>query len=109
MKILLDHNVPHGLRRSLEEHDAQTAEYRGWETLRNGELLSAAAAEDFELLITCDQNIRFQQDLSTQPVMVITLSTNIWRIVRPNIPLIRQQIEQATRGSGNFLRLGPER
>ena len=47
MKILLDHNAPHGLRHALADHDVQTAEHLGWETLRNGDLIRNAVQVSF--------------------------------------------------------------
>ena len=54
MKLLLDHSVPQPLRHHLPDHDVQTAEYLGWETLRKGNLIRNAVQEGYDLLITCD-------------------------------------------------------
>ena len=57
MKILLDHNAPHGLRQALADHEVHTAEHLGWETLRNGDLIRNVVQDSYDLLITCDQSI----------------------------------------------------
>lgn len=68
MKILLDHTVPHGLRGNLNDHVVHTANYLGWGELRNGDLLEAASNQSYDILITCDQGMRHEQNLSRYDV-----------------------------------------
>jgi hypothetical protein len=63
MLVLLDQSTPVPIRKFLRAHSVQTAFERGWDTLRNGELLNAAEEEGFEVFITSDKNIRYQQNL----------------------------------------------
>ena len=105
MKILPDHNTPHGLRHALEDHEVQTAEHLGWETLRNGDLIRSAVQEGFDLLIACVQSIRFQQNLLRQPITVVTIATNDWNTIRANLSQVRSAIDIARRGENNLLRL----
>ena len=107
MKLLLDHSVPQPLRHHLLGHDLQTAEFLGWETMRNGDLIRNAVLEGYDLLITCDQSIRFQQNLLRQPITVLTITTNDWQTIRTNISLVRSAIETAQQGWDNLLRLQP--
>ncbi len=107
MKILLDHNTPHGLRNALTDHDVQTAEFLGWETLRNGDLIRSAIQYGYDLLITCDQSIQFQQNLLRQPIALLTITTNDWRTIRSNISLVKNAIDMAQQGENNILRLRP--
>ena len=72
MKILLDHCVPKRLRKSLPSHDVKTAREMGWEGLRNGNLL-AAAATLFDVVLTVDQNIKREQNLRGLPISVVVL------------------------------------
>ena len=72
MRILLDHCVPKPLRRLLPLHVVKTAREMGWDTLRNGALL-AAAATSFDLMLTVDQNIKHQQNVAALPLSVIVL------------------------------------
>lgn len=60
MKLLLDENMPHRLRPLLVGHDCATVTYMGWSGKRNGELLTLAAANEFEAILTNDTNIPFQ-------------------------------------------------
>ena len=101
MKILLDHNAPHGLRGALDEHEVHTADYMNWNELRNGELLEAAVGNGYELLITCDQGIRFQQNLGRYDITLLTLMNADWNVIRQNLGPIRDAIETAVRGEAN--------
>ncbi|MYC36179.1 MAG: hypothetical protein F4X66_04615 [Chloroflexi bacterium] len=73
MRILLDHDVPQPLRHRLQDHEVHTAAYRGWDGLRNGHLLEAAAGAGYDLLITCEQRMRHQQNLSQYDITVVTV------------------------------------
>lgn len=103
MRILLDHNTPQGLRALLPEHEVHSAAFRGWERLRNGNLLETATAEGYEILITCDQGISYQQNLELYGPIVLTIMSNNWPAIRENIELIRQAIPEAVHGQGNLL------
>ena len=74
MRILLDHCVDWRLARSLPAHDVRSARDLGWQTLKNGALLSAASAE-FDCVVTVDQNVKHQQNLAALPVAVVVLIT----------------------------------
>jgi hypothetical protein len=63
MRILFDHVTPKGLARALTGHTVTKAKDRGWDTLSNGDLLAAAARAGFDVLLTADKNMRFQQIL----------------------------------------------
>jgi hypothetical protein len=73
MKVLLDHCIDWRLRRSIPNHQLKTTEAMGWEELKNGKLLAAAAAGGFDVFLTVDQNIKAQQNLSTLPITIIVL------------------------------------
>jgi hypothetical protein len=64
MRILLDENIPRGLRRILHGHDVRTASEMGWASIANGQLLDEAEKAGFEALVTSDQNFVFQQNLA---------------------------------------------
>ena len=108
MRILLDHDVPQPLRYHLEDHETHTAAYRGWGGLRNGDLMDAAAAAGYDLLITCDQRMRHQQDLAHYEITVVTIMGDRWPHIRQNIELIRDALSSAVRGAANPVYLDPE-
>jgi hypothetical protein len=63
MLILFDHGTPRGIVRSLHPHIVKEAKAQGWDTLSNGELLKAAEEAGFDVLLTTDKNLRYQQNL----------------------------------------------
>ncbi len=65
MKILIDESLPRYLKRMLAEHDAQTVQDMGWAGIKNGKLLNLAESE-FDVFLTADKNIRYQQNLKGQ-------------------------------------------
>jgi hypothetical protein len=71
--VLLDEQLPRQLARGLTGHEARTVQQEGWAGLKNGELLRRAAERGFEALITADQNLQFQQNLSRSSLRVVVL------------------------------------
>ena len=81
MRILFDQGVPAPLRAHLSGHDVSTAFELGWSELSNGELL-ASAAHKFDVLITTDQKLRYQQNVSGRPFGIIVLRTTSWPLLQ---------------------------
>lgn len=73
MRILLDECVPRPFRRELAGHDVRTIREMGWAGKKNGELLVLMAGAGFEVLLTVDQNLRYQQNLATAGVAVVVM------------------------------------
>jgi hypothetical protein len=97
MRILFDQGTPVPLREHLGDHNVATAFELGWSTLQNGELL--AAAEDwFDLLITTDQQMRYQQNLVGRKLAILVLPTTSWPRLKMCIPQIREGIETSSPG-----------
>ena len=92
-RILLDENLPHKLRLLLNGHDVRTVSYQGWAGLSNGELLRAVEAAQFDVFITADQGIRFQQNRRKSSVAIIVVSDNDELLVCSNADLILQSIK----------------
>ena len=82
MRILFDQGTPVPLRRSLTGHVIATAYELGWSTVTNGELIRLAEQEDYELLITTDTNLRYQQNLSGRSIAILVLTTTSWPRIR---------------------------
>ncbi len=78
MRVLFDQGTPVPLRRYLALHAVVTVFEKGWSTLQNGELLSTAEYEGFEVLVTTDQNLRYQQNLENRQIAVVVLMTTSW-------------------------------
>jgi predicted nuclease of predicted toxin-antitoxin system len=92
MRILLDECVPWPLSRLLQEHECTTAQRRGWGGIQNGELLRRAEGE-FDLFITSDQNLRYQQNLTGRRIAILELSTNDIRRIQAAAELIRSNVQ----------------
>lgn len=97
MKILLDECVPWPLRHVIVGHDCMTASYRGWGGFSNGELLRMAEAE-FELFITADQNLPYQQNLAERRIAILELSTNDLRRLQAAAGLIATAVNAMVLG-----------
>jgi hypothetical protein len=82
MLILLDHSTPAPLRCALKDHVVVEAVGRGWERLANGALLDAAEEAGFELLVTADKNIRYQQNLTGRKISIVVLGNAQWPVLR---------------------------
>jgi len=87
MRILLDESLPKELRSELPGHDVRTVQEMGWSSVKNGDLLARSVAQ-FDAFITADQNLQYQQNLSTLPVAIVVLVARSNRIqeLRPLIP-----------------------
>ena len=81
MRILFDQGTPVPLRSFLATHEVSTAFEMGWSNLENGDLLRAAEGQ-FEVLITTDQNLRYQQNLSGRQLAILVLPTTNWLEIR---------------------------
>jgi hypothetical protein len=103
MRILLDHNTPAPLHYALSGHQVETAYERGWAKLTNGELLSSAEAAGFDLLITTDKGIRYQQNLTARRLSLLVLNTNDWTRIRHSTSLIVAAL--ALIGIGEYVEL----
>jgi hypothetical protein len=73
MRVLLDEQLPRQLAREITGHEVSTVQQRGWAGLKNGELLRVAVDSGFEVLVTADRNLQFQQNLSQSRLGIILL------------------------------------
>jgi len=101
VKILLDECVPLPLRDLLGGHDSISVQQRGWTGIKNGDLLRLAARE-FELFITSDQSIRYEQNLVRAPIAILELSTNDLRRIRASAAMIQSEVTATRTGELPF-------
>lgn len=99
MRILFDHGTPSGVAGSLLGHDVKEAREFGWDRISNGELLNVAEAAGFDVLLTTDKKIRYQQNLTGRKIAVVVLRNSTWRIVRRYLDRIAWVVGEATPGS----------
>lgn len=78
MKILFDQGTPAPLKKHLVGHNFQTAFERGWSTLENGELLSKAEKDGYQVFVTTDTNLSYQQNLKNRNITIIALLSTSW-------------------------------
>ncbi|WP_025144701.1 DUF5615 family PIN-like protein [Pedobacter jeongneungensis] len=90
MKLLLDENLPKRLKEHFEEHEIYTVRDMGWNGVKNGELLKLMIADEFDVLITFDKNLQFQQNFSkyTLPIIVLNAFDNTYLTLKEFIPQI---------------------
>ena len=101
MKVLFDQGTPVPLRRKLGDHEVQTAAEMGWSQLTNGDLLTAASEAGFEVLVTTDQNLRYQQNLKTRSIAVVVLMSASWPRISKQTDKVARAIEAL--GSGDYV------
>ena len=99
MRILFDQGVPRGLTGSLRAHEVTEARKLGWETISNGALLKLAEGAGFDLLLTTDKNVRYQQNLSGRKIALVVLGRSPWWLVRRRVDEIVAAVNGAAPGS----------
>jgi hypothetical protein len=99
MLILFDHVTPSGIAQFLPGHTVTKAKDRGWDTLTNGDLLAEAERAGFDVLLTADKNMRYQQNLKGRRIALVVLSTPQWPAVRLHVEWIAAAVDAATPGS----------
>ena len=100
MLVLLDEQLPRHLAREIDGHNVSTVQQRGWAGLKNGELLRVAADAGFEVLVTADRNLQFQQNLSQSRLGIILLiaPSNALEDILPLVPNLLATILKASPG-----------
>jgi|ERR1700722_16482564 hypothetical protein len=100
MLVLFDNGTPRTLARYLIDHHTVTeARARGWEELDNGALLNEAEAAGFEVLVTTDKNLSYQQNLAGRQIAIVVLGRGRWSILKPHVAQIVAAVNAATPGS----------
>jgi predicted nuclease of predicted toxin-antitoxin system len=98
MKILFDQGTPAPLRRFLAEHEVDTVFEKGWNRLKNGELLAVAILNGYEILVSTDQSLRHQHDLRRIRLGVVVLMTTSWPRISRNTPAVVRAVEEVQMG-----------
>lgn len=95
MRVLFDNGTPRGIARALADHVVEEARSHGWDALRNGELLAAG----FDVFLTTDRNLPYQQNLTRRQIAIIVLGSGRWRLIKTQLPKIVAAVNSAIRGS----------
>ena len=99
MRVLFANGTPRGVRTALTDPVVEEASARGWDTLRNGDLLDAAEAAGFEVFVTTDRNLIYQQNLTTRTIAIVVLGKGRWRLISNRLAAIAAAVASATPGS----------
>ena len=104
MRVLLDECVDWRLARDIVGHDVKTARQMGWTAIENGALLTLAS-EHFDVFVTVDQNLSFQQNLDVFSIAVVVLQAKTTRLadLRTLVPNLLAAIESALPGTPKFI------
>ena len=97
-RLLLDHCVPRRVRQALAGCEVATAYQRGWAEFKNGSLLEAAARDGFDVLLTADKNLRYQQRLAHRHIAIVELPTNSLPVLLPHFAAIGDAVDRARPG-----------
>ena len=101
MKVLFDQGTPVPLRTHLTRHTVSTAYEMGWGVLKNGELLAADETSGFEILVTTDTNLKYQQNLQIRNIGIVVLLSTSWPRIRQRIDAVVAAVDGA--GSGCYV------
>jgi len=99
MRVLFDQGTPVPLRKYLTSHTVVTVYENGWSRMRNGELLVLAEAQGYEIFITTDQNLKYQQNLMDRKIAIVVLSTTSWPIIEKQVSKITLALDSTVAGS----------
>ena len=98
MKILFDQGTPVPLRSHLAGHQIETASVRGWSELSNGDLLNQAESEGFEAMVTTDQNLHYQQNLSSRIIAILVLTSTSWPRIQSKVSEVKAAVDSLQPG-----------
>ena len=100
MLVLFDNGTPRTLTRYLiDRHTVTEARARGWEEKENGDLLALAEAEGFEVPVTTDKNIAYQQNLAGRKIAIVVLGQGRWSLIKPHVARVAAAVDAAIPGS----------
>ena len=99
MLVLFDQSTPAPLRGHLKSHSVTEARDRGWDRLANGDLLNAAETAGFEVFVTADKGLRYQQNLTARKLAIVVIGNAQWRVLRFYVARVAGAVDAATAGS----------
>src|SRR5450631_1149483 len=99
MLILFDQSTPAPLRSHLKGHSVTEARDRGWDRLVNGDLLNVAEAAGFEVFVTADKNLRYQQNLAVRKLAIVVIGNAQWRVLRRYVERVVAAVDAVRQGS----------
>ena len=98
MRVLFDQGTPVPLRQFLNSHTVTTVYEKDWSTTQNGDLLRLADQQMFEVFLTTDQNLKYQQNLTERQIAVVVLPTTSWPVIQKHTAKIAAVLESIAPG-----------
>lgn len=98
MQVLFDQGTPVPLRNFLNSHTVTTVHEKGWSRTRNGDLLRLAEEQNFEIFLTTDQNLKYQQNLTERSIAIVVLPTTSWPVIQKHTARIVEILESTKPG-----------
>lgn len=109
MRVLIDECLPRQLKGWLARYfDTSTVQEMGWANVKNGKLLLAANENGFDVLVTADKNMHYQQNFDGLQISSVVIPTNLKRLVQKCIPALRQSLENLQPGQKVVMELGAD-
>lgn len=110
MRVLLDNNVHQDLAKLLTGHEVIHARQMGWGRLLNGDLIAAAESEGFDLMITADKNLQYQQTIAGRKLVIVVLNALFikWAYIEPLVPQVLAALDSKL-APGAFIVISPEK
>ena len=99
MRVLFDQATPIPIRPFLTGHTVRTAAQEHWDTLQNGDLLAVAEQSGFEVFLTTDKNMRYQQNMAGRIIAVVVIGVQQWPALQPHVALVVAAVNAARPGS----------
>ncbi len=108
MQVLFDQGTPAPLSKFLTSHQVSTAYQLGWQMLTNGDLLQQAELSNFEVLVTTDQNLKYQQNLSSRVIAIVVLTSTSWPRIQKVLSEIIDAVDSSTPNDYIEIKIGYE-
>jgi hypothetical protein len=99
MRVLFDQAIPVPIRTFLVVDTVRTAAQEHWDTLQNGDLLTVAEHAGFEVFLTTDKNMRYQQNMTGRTIAVVVIGLQQWPALQPHVARVVAAVNGATPGS----------
>ena len=98
MRVLFDQGTPVPLRDFLNSHTITTVYEKGWSRIPNGDLLRVADQQMFEVFLTTDQNLKYQQNLTDRQIAIVVLPTTSWPVIQNHTAKIAAVLDSIAPG-----------
>jgi hypothetical protein len=98
MRVLFDQGTPVPLRDFLNSHTITTVYEKGWSSIPNGDLLRVADQQMFEVFLTTDQNLKYQQNLTDRQIAIVVLPTTSWPVIQNHTAKIAAVLDSIAPG-----------